>query len=52
MTQEKAIAILVENAGIQFDPDVVAMFISLPRGVLAVHTNADQLEPAVAGVSQ
>jgi HD-GYP domain-containing protein (c-di-GMP phosphodiesterase class II) len=35
MTHEKAISILFENAGIQFDPQVVETFVSLPREVLA-----------------
>ena len=34
MTHEKAISILVENSGIQFDPRVVATFIELPVEVL------------------
>lgn len=34
MTHEKAISILVENAGIQFDPRIVAAFVALPRDVL------------------
>jgi HD-GYP domain-containing protein (c-di-GMP phosphodiesterase class II) len=34
MSHEKAISILVENSGIQFDPRIVATFIALPREVL------------------
>ena len=39
MTHERALAILVENAGIQFDPEIVATFIMLPREVLAGASN-------------
>lgn len=35
MTHEKAISILVENAGTQFDPQVVQVFVKLPLEVLA-----------------
>lgn len=35
MTHERAIAILCENAGTQFDPIVVALFVKLPRGPMA-----------------
>jgi putative nucleotidyltransferase with HDIG domain len=31
MTHEKAISILIENAGIQFDPHIVQVFVNLPR---------------------
>jgi HD-GYP domain-containing protein (c-di-GMP phosphodiesterase class II) len=34
MTHEKAIAILIEFAGIQFDPTIVATFVNLPLDVL------------------
>jgi putative nucleotidyltransferase with HDIG domain len=34
MTHEKAFSILVDNAGIQFDPEIVATFLMLPRDVL------------------
>jgi HD-GYP domain-containing protein (c-di-GMP phosphodiesterase class II) len=34
MSHEKAISILVENAGIQFDPRIVATFVALPVEVL------------------
>jgi HD-GYP domain-containing protein (c-di-GMP phosphodiesterase class II) len=34
MTHEKAISILEENAGIQFDPHIVEIFVDLPREVL------------------
>ena len=34
MTREKAISILIENAGIQFDPRIVAVFVALPREAL------------------
>jgi len=34
MTHEKAISILVENAGIEFDPNIVPVFIALPLEVL------------------
>jgi HD-GYP domain-containing protein (c-di-GMP phosphodiesterase class II) len=38
MTHEKAISILVENAGIQFDPYIVGIFVNLPREILTRHT--------------
>lgn len=34
MTHEKALSILVDNAGIQFDPEIVATFLMLPREIL------------------
>jgi putative nucleotidyltransferase with HDIG domain len=34
MTHERALSILVENAGIQFDPEFVAVFLMLPREIL------------------
>lgn len=34
MSHERAISILVENAGIQFDPRIVATFCALPRQIL------------------
>lgn len=34
MTHEKAVSILVENAGIQFDPSIVSVFIALPLDML------------------
>lgn len=34
MTHEKAISILLENSGIQFDPEIVDAFVKLPREVL------------------
>jgi HD-GYP domain-containing protein (c-di-GMP phosphodiesterase class II) len=34
MTAEKAISILIENAGTQFDPNIVPIFIALPVEVL------------------
>jgi HD-GYP domain-containing protein (c-di-GMP phosphodiesterase class II) len=38
MTHEKALSILVDNAGIQFDPEIVATFLMLPREVLTGHS--------------
>lgn len=40
MTHEKAISILLENAGIQFDPQIVDIFVSIPREAL-VKQSAD-----------
>lgn len=37
MTHEKAISILLENAAIQFDPNIVAVFTALPYEVLQPH---------------
>jgi HD-GYP domain-containing protein (c-di-GMP phosphodiesterase class II) len=34
LTHERAFTILSENAGIQFDPDVVALFTQLPREIV------------------
>jgi HD-GYP domain-containing protein (c-di-GMP phosphodiesterase class II) len=44
MTHERAISIIVENAAIQFDPGIVAVFINLPLEVLTRHAQAP--EPA------
>ena len=56
MTHEKAFSILVENAGIQFDPEIVATFLMLPREILTGHSATDdsakeleQLEEVTAG---
>jgi HD-GYP domain-containing protein (c-di-GMP phosphodiesterase class II) len=38
MTHQRAISILVENAGIQFDPKIVSVFIELPIEVLQPRT--------------
>ncbi len=52
MTHEKAISILIENAGIQFDPRIVDIFVALPLGILNKQTQAqlmtDVVEQAVA----
>jgi HD-GYP domain-containing protein (c-di-GMP phosphodiesterase class II) len=48
MTHERAITILIENAGTQFDPRIVDVFINLPRGILTRHTAA----PAVANQTE
>lgn len=40
MTHERAIAIIVENAGIQFDPHIVDVFIHLPREILMQHAQS------------
>ncbi len=37
MTHERAISILIENAGIQFDPRIVEVFVNLPREILTRH---------------
>ena len=42
MTHEKAISILLENAGQQFDPRIVAVFTALPRTTLAGHAGANR----------
>jgi putative nucleotidyltransferase with HDIG domain len=42
MTHEKAISILNEYAGRQFDPDIVVVFTSLPRELLAAHSCSAQ----------
>jgi HD-GYP domain-containing protein (c-di-GMP phosphodiesterase class II) len=56
MTHEKAISILIEYAGTQFDPHVVEVFVNLPREVLTKHSTAslipeakEQLTLTVAG---
>jgi HD-GYP domain-containing protein (c-di-GMP phosphodiesterase class II) len=56
MTHEKALSILVENAGIQFDPEIVATFLMLPREILAGRPilesstdNVQQLEEVLVG---
>jgi HD-GYP domain-containing protein (c-di-GMP phosphodiesterase class II) len=35
MTHERAVEILIENAGIQFDPRIVDIFVNLPREAIA-----------------
>lgn len=45
MTHEKAISILVENAGTQFDPDIVETFVNLPREVLILQPS-EKASPA------
>ena len=49
MTHEKALSILVDNAGIQFDPEIVATFLMLRREILVGQTNSatevEQFEP-------
>jgi HD-GYP domain-containing protein (c-di-GMP phosphodiesterase class II) len=37
MTHDMAIAILIVNAGMQFDPEIVGVFVNLPREVFARH---------------
>ncbi len=56
MTHEKTISILIENAGIQFDPKIVDVFVNLPREVLTRRSadpdgleRAELPETAVAG---
>ncbi|HEY1499458.1 MAG TPA: HD-GYP domain-containing protein [Acidobacteriaceae bacterium] len=43
MTHERAISILTENAGSQFDARVVAIFLSLPAELLTRQTRASEL---------
>jgi HD-GYP domain-containing protein (c-di-GMP phosphodiesterase class II) len=40
MTHEKAISILMENAGIQFDPRIVDVFVNMPLDILIRHAAA------------
>ncbi len=47
MTHERAISILIENAGIQFDARIVEVFIHLPREILTRHTSLPQREDEV-----
>ena len=56
MTHEKAISILIEFAGTQFDPRIVDVFVNLPREILTKHAVAcampelvEQAVEAVAG---
>jgi HD-GYP domain-containing protein (c-di-GMP phosphodiesterase class II) len=56
MTHERAISILMEFAGTQFDPRIVDVFVNLPREVLTKHAtacampeHAEQAVEAVAG---
>ncbi len=55
MTHERAISIITENAGKQFDPRVVAIFLSLPPETLTrssplFQTSVDAYEPETAVV--
>jgi HD-GYP domain-containing protein (c-di-GMP phosphodiesterase class II) len=45
MTHERAISIIVENSGIQFDPRIVEIFINLPNEVLMRHAQLQEVEP-------
>jgi HD-GYP domain-containing protein (c-di-GMP phosphodiesterase class II) len=47
MTHEKAISILFENAGTQFDPHVVETFVSLPRELITLQSPAKALPDPV-----
>ena len=52
-THERAISILIENAGIEFDPRIVEAFVQIPREVLAGQSNQMEIpsvmeEPAAA----
>jgi len=40
MTHDTAISVLYEFAGIQFDPEIVATFVNLPRELLTKHSQA------------
>jgi HD-GYP domain-containing protein (c-di-GMP phosphodiesterase class II) len=55
MSHEKAISILIENAGIEFDPQIVRVFVNLPREVLTKHAAAararDDLKMAATAVA-
>jgi len=42
MSHEKAISILIQYAGIQFDPHIVETFVNLPREVLTEHAAAQK----------
>jgi HD-GYP domain-containing protein (c-di-GMP phosphodiesterase class II) len=44
MTHERAISILIENAGIQFDPAIVESFVKLPRAILEKPSAPDREE--------
>jgi HD-GYP domain-containing protein (c-di-GMP phosphodiesterase class II) len=48
MTHDMALAILIANAGLQFDPEIVEVFVNLPHEVFAKHAAAcvmvDQVE--------
>jgi HD-GYP domain-containing protein (c-di-GMP phosphodiesterase class II) len=47
MTHERAISILIENSGIQFDPRVVEVFLQLPREILTRHAASPEREGGV-----
>ena len=56
MTHERALSILADNAGVQFDPEIVATFLMLPREILIGHSAPDsstykieQLEEVAVG---
>jgi putative nucleotidyltransferase with HDIG domain len=53
MTHEKALSILIDNAGIQFDPEIVATFVMLPREILTgppvVENSLQLMEEALGG---
>ncbi len=49
MTHERAISILIENAGIQFDSRVVESFVKLPSAVFVKETSPAEVQSEKAG---
>ena len=47
MTHEKAISILIEFAGTQFDPRIVDVFVNLPREILTKHATVSEITETV-----
>jgi len=51
MTHEKAISILIEYAGIQFDPQIVQVFVSLPIETLTKQSQMASTQVELAAVA-
>ena len=47
MTHEKAISILIEFAGTQFDPRIVDVFVNLPREILTKHATVPEVHASM-----
>jgi HD-GYP domain-containing protein (c-di-GMP phosphodiesterase class II) len=47
MTHEKAISILIEFAGSQFDPSIVDVFVNLPREILTKHATIPEVPTSI-----
>ena len=51
MTHERALSILIENAGMQFDPQIVEIFTNIPREGLAGQSALHEIPGKVEGLA-